>query len=56
MRARIIGVLLALSAMFGLAACSDDADSGGAVSESAIIIDVRDQSEWDAGHLDGEAA
>lgn len=53
MSARIIGVLLALSAMFGLAACSDDADSGGAVSESAIIIDVRDQSEWDAGHLDG---
>lgn len=59
MRHRVVGLLVALTVMFGLAACSDDgasasdAPGSAGISQDAVIIDVRDQHEWDAGHLEG---
>lgn len=55
--------LFLILSMFILTACSASADGFGKVSpdqavqmvanEEAIIIDVREQSEWDGGHISG---
>ncbi|MEW6971262.1 rhodanese-like domain-containing protein [Trueperella pyogenes] len=47
------GVILALMALLGLTACSGGSSKAAAGFANAVIIDVRTQAEYDAGHLEG---
>jgi phage shock protein E len=52
MKKTLAVITLALTAVFGLAACSAPAPTI-EVAASTVVIDVRTSSEFAAGHLDG---
>lgn len=45
-------LVLAVTAVFGLAACAPTADPID-VTANTVVVDVRTASEYEAGHLDG---
>lgn len=54
MKKTLATLALALTAVFGLAACSAPAAAPTVtVTSETVIVDVRTSAEYDAGHLDG---
>lgn len=54
MKKTLAAIALALTAVFGLAACSAPAAAPTVtVTSDTVIVDVRTSEEYDAGHLDG---
>ena len=54
MKKTLATIALALTAVFGLAACSAPAEAPTVtVTSDTVIVDVRTPDEYNAGHLDG---